>query len=78
MLAMKAMASGKQLDLQREERWPQHVSESSKIQFDSCDEDSEFSDEEMMIPYASRVVYAESDDMDTKVCMHQRTASEYY
>lgn len=64
MLAMKAMASGSQLDLQREERWPNKVSESAKIQFDSWDEDSEFSDEEMMIPYASRV-YVGGEENDS-------------
>ena len=46
MLAMKSMASGKSLDLQREERWPDHVAEGPGLMFSSGEEEGGFSDDD--------------------------------
>ncbi|TDL29582.1 hypothetical protein BD410DRAFT_780030 [Rickenella mellea] len=53
LLAMKAMASGNQLDVQREERWPHHnkgdvitPGSALKVQFNAWEEEEDYSDTE--------------------------------
>ena len=52
MMALEDMASGNQLDAQREERWPGRAQTTAgmrstvKVQFDPWDEESDFSDME--------------------------------
>lgn len=50
MLSLKSMASGNQIDHQREERWPQQTQNTSeqgstfKVKHNPYDEDSDFSE----------------------------------
>ena len=60
MVAMKSMASGKPLDLQREERWPDRITEGSELMFSSGEEDSEFSDEDF--PRIGKVYVSKPQD----------------
>ena len=54
LLAMKSMASGDPLDIQREARWPNRTEATGtrgpKVQFQPWEEDSEYSDQEGIAP----------------------------
>ncbi|KAF8897628.1 hypothetical protein BD779DRAFT_1491863 [Infundibulicybe gibba] len=53
--AMKAMASGDPLDIQREKRWPNRTGGAGvQVEFKPWEEDSDFSDEEGVIPPVPR------------------------
>jgi hypothetical protein len=58
LLALKTMASGDPVDLQREKRWPNRTGEGTphapkgvKVEFKPWEEDSDFSDQEGMVGY---------------------------
>ncbi|KIM90889.1 hypothetical protein PILCRDRAFT_811386 [Piloderma croceum F 1598] len=58
LLALKTMASGDPVDLQREKRWPNRTGEGAphapkgvKVEFKPWEEDSDFSDQEGMVGY---------------------------
>jgi hypothetical protein len=54
LLALKSMASGDPVDIQREKRWPNHTtttaSRGPKVEFAPWEEDSDYSDQEGLIP----------------------------
>jgi hypothetical protein len=50
--AMMAMAGGDPVDLQREKRWPNHTTQGVKVAFKPYEEDSDYSDEEGVVPPA--------------------------
>ena len=49
MLALKEMASGDPIDIQREKRWPNHTGTALKVEFKKWEEDSDYSDEEGVV-----------------------------
>jgi hypothetical protein len=54
LLAMKSMASGDPVDIQREKRWPKRTqttgSQGTKVQFQPWEENSDYSDQEGLVP----------------------------
>ena len=60
--ALMSMASGNQLDIQRDERWPHHTQPGKpgeqstlKVSFDPWEEDSDYSDTEGMMMVGAKV-----------------------
>ncbi|KAG6857091.1 hypothetical protein H0H87_009652 [Tephrocybe sp. NHM501043] len=49
--AMMAMAGGDPVDIQREKRWPNHTTQGVKVEFKPFEEDSDYSDEEGLVPH---------------------------
>jgi hypothetical protein len=47
---MMSMAAGDPVDIQREKRWPNHTAQGVKVDFKPHEEDSDFSDEEGLVP----------------------------
>jgi hypothetical protein len=50
LLAMKSMASGDPVDMQRGQRWPMTDVKGVKVEFKPWEEDSDFSDQEEVEP----------------------------
>jgi len=50
ILALKAMADGDPIDIQREKRWPNQTSSGVAVELKPWQEDSDYSDEEGVIP----------------------------
>ena len=48
--AMMSMAGGDPVDTQREARWPNRTSQGVKVEFKPYEEDSDYSDEEGVVP----------------------------
>ncbi|PSS05408.1 hypothetical protein PHLCEN_2v3897 [Hermanssonia centrifuga] len=56
MVALKSMASGDPIDVQREKRWPNHASATEpKVVFQPWEEDSDFSDMEGVVPNSGNI-----------------------
>jgi hypothetical protein len=53
---MMSMAGGDPVDIQRENRWPNRTNQGVKVAFKPYEEDSDFSDEEGVVPHASAVM----------------------
>ena len=45
-----SMARGDPVDIQRENRWPNRTNQGVKVAFKAYEEDSDFSDEEGVVP----------------------------
>lgn len=50
---MKSMAAGDPVDMQREKRWPKTDVKGVKVEFKPWEEDSDFSDQEGVVPPVS-------------------------
>lgn len=54
-MALRSMAEGDPIDIQREKRWPNQTATSGvKVELKPWEEDSDYSDEEGVIPPISR------------------------
>jgi len=53
LLAMQSLADGSPLDIQREERWPNQTTTGVKVELKPWQDDSDYSDEEGVIPLPS-------------------------
>jgi len=50
LLALRRMAEGDAIDIQREQRWPNQTATGVKVELKPWEEDSDYSDEEGLIP----------------------------
>ena len=49
-MALRSMAEGDPIDIQREKRWPNQTAAGVKVELKPWEEDSDYSDEEGVIP----------------------------
>ena len=49
-MALRSMAEGDSVDIQQKTRWPNHTTTAGKVELKPWEEDSDYSDEEGVIP----------------------------